>query len=120
MGIVHLEMVNILVAVRIFAKSWAKQCVLIKCDNQAVVSVLQSGRAWDPFLGTCARIIWYAAALNDVDLSYIHVLGKDNRAADLLSPWTASINDVTELNQLVPSPIWVPTSLSLLELDNSL
>ena len=120
MGIVHLEMVNILVAIRIFAQFWAKQCILIRCDNQAVVSVLQSGRAWDPFLGACARNIWYAAALNDVDFSYIHILGKYNRAADLLSRWTASMNDVTKLNELVSSPIWVPTSMSQLELDDSL
>ena len=56
MGIVHLKMVNVLLAVRMFAKAWAKR-LLIKCDNQAFVSVLQLGHARDPFLGTCARNI---------------------------------------------------------------
>ena len=117
---VHLEMVNFLLAVRIFAKAWVKQQVLINCDNQAVVSVLQSGHARHPFLGACARNIWYMAALDDVDLSYVHMLGKHNRAADLLSLWSASNNDIVELNRLVLGHIWVPTSLSLLELNNTL
>ena len=42
--IVHLEMVNILVAVRSFASRCSHKKVLVKCDNQAVVSVLTSGR----------------------------------------------------------------------------
>ena len=49
MSIVHLEMVNILLAVKIFSKLWTGKCVLIRCSNQAVVSVLQSGRACDLF-----------------------------------------------------------------------
>ena len=38
--IVHLEMVNILIAVRLFQRQWASSRVLIRCDNEAVVSVL--------------------------------------------------------------------------------
>ena len=40
LSIVHLEMINILVAVRIFGHSWHKKLVLVKCDNEAVVQVL--------------------------------------------------------------------------------
>ena len=38
--IVHLEMVNILIAVRLSQRQWASSRVLIRCDNKAVVSVL--------------------------------------------------------------------------------
>ena len=38
--IVHLEMLNILIAVRAFAAHWSHKKVLIKCDNVAVVQVL--------------------------------------------------------------------------------
>ena len=51
MSIVHLEMGNILVAIRLFAKQWQGVKLLVKCDNEAVVKVLQSGRARDPLLG---------------------------------------------------------------------
>ena len=33
----HLEMVNILVVLKVFAKFWAAKRVLIKCDNMAIV-----------------------------------------------------------------------------------
>ena len=45
LDIVHLEMANILVAVKSFARAWTGQRVLIKCDNQAVVAVLNLGKS---------------------------------------------------------------------------
>ena len=96
MNIVQLEMVNVLLAVRVFASSWKGRRVLIKCDNQAVVVTLNSGHARDPYLGACARNIWYEAALNDVDIQYVHVMGKNNRPADLLSRWCNSQGNVTK------------------------
>ena len=50
--IVHLEMVNILLAIRTFKHQWATKRVLIKCDNEAVVTVLRSGKTRDPYLRT--------------------------------------------------------------------
>ena len=46
-SIVHLEMINILVALKVW----------VKCDNMAVVEVLTSGKTKDRVLGTCARNI---------------------------------------------------------------
>ena len=37
--IVHLEMINILLAMRLFHTQWFSKKVLIQCDNQAVVTV---------------------------------------------------------------------------------
>ena len=37
-SIVQLEMVNILLAVRLFQSHWAGRKVLVKCDNEAVVT----------------------------------------------------------------------------------
>ena len=39
LDIVHLEMANILVVVKIFARTWTGRWVLIKCDNQTVVAL---------------------------------------------------------------------------------
>ena len=120
MNIVHLEMVNIVLAVKLFSKMWAHKKVLVRCDNQAVVSVLQSGRARDPFLGACARNVWYLAALNDIDLQYAHINGRDNRVADLLSRWQGSLHNVHELKSLIHNPIWFPTHLDMLDIDVTL
>ena len=50
MTIVHLEMLNILVAIRTWGEAWAGTTVRIHCDNQAVVSVLNTGRTRDIIL----------------------------------------------------------------------
>ena len=47
--IVHLEMVNIILALRVFGPMWKGKKITIKCDNDAVVKVLSHGRARDPF-----------------------------------------------------------------------
>ena len=41
-SIVQFEILNILLAVRLFQAHWAGRKILIKCDNEAVVSVLRS------------------------------------------------------------------------------
>ena len=43
-NIAYLEMVNILAAIKVWHVQWAGLSVMIKCDNQAVVSVLTTGR----------------------------------------------------------------------------
>ena len=117
LAIVHLEMINILVAIRIFAKYWYRKHILVRCDNIAVVQVLSSGKTKDPYLATCARNVWFAAALANIDLEYRHIKGRDNETADLLSRWSFSENQYAKLHSLVHEPIWVKTTSQLLELD---
>ena len=62
--------------------------MIIKCDDSAVLQILNSGKTRDLFLASCARNIWYVAARNDIKLLYRHVTGQDNGLADLLSRWT--------------------------------
>ena len=92
--IVHLEMINILVAIKAFGPILAQKKVLVKCDNQAVVSVLKHSRTKDAFLAACARNIWLLAAGYDLEMDYVHIKGKENVVADLLSRWKNTINDV--------------------------
>ena len=120
LGIVQLEMINILVALHTFGSTWKGKRILVKCDNDAVVHVLNTGRTKDPYLGACARNVWFESALFDVDLQYIHVMGKDNRAADLLSRWQNTCHNHIELQTLIGNPIWANVSLQSLELNNQL
>ena len=116
-SIVQLEMVNILLAVRLFHGHWFGKKVLIKCDNEALVSVLRSGKNKNPYLGACARHVWYVCALADIDVQYVHVRGLDNRVADLLPRWTGSGKDSLELKTYVQDPIWIPVDMSFLDID---
>ena len=118
--IVHLEMVNILLAVRLFKRQWASKKVLIHCDNAAVVSVLKTGKTRDPYLGACARNIWYVAATADIDLQYTHIKGVDNKVADALSRWQGTSEQWGLLGLHVNHPVWLQVSHNMLDLDPEL
>ena len=47
----------------------------IKCDNLAVVQVLQEGRARDSLLATIARNIWMLNSVFNIQLSVSHIVG---------------------------------------------
>ena len=77
----------------------------IACDNQAVVQVLNSGRTRDLTRAAIARNIQFQAALMNISLKVMHIPGKVNTIADLLSRWKTDL-----LNQLLPHHMWVPIS----------
>ena len=89
--IVHLEMINIFLAMHLFHSQWNDKKVLIRCDNDAVVMVLESGKACDPFLAASAQNIWYIAVY-DTDAQYSHIRGVDNTVADVLSRWKGTVS----------------------------
>ena len=118
--IVYLEMVNILLATRLFKCQWSSRKVLIQCDNEAVVSVLKNGKTRDPYLGACAQNIWYLAAEADMDLRYVHIKGANNVVADVLSRWQGRPEQWQLLHTHIKKPLWLDVSLDLLDIDPEL
>ena len=57
--IVHLEILDIVVACKVWANYWANKRIQIWCDNQAVVEVLTTGKCKDKTLPVCAKNIWF-------------------------------------------------------------
>ena len=119
MGIVHLEMINILLTLRVWGKAWKDSKVIIKCDNQAVVSVLTSGKSRDMLLCTIARNILLEAAMLDINLIVLHVLGKNN-TADILSRWFASETMRNNLYSIIPHLVWCKVDIQQSCLDYSI
>ena len=85
LSITHLEMLNLLIALRLWGSHWAQSSMYIYCDNMAVVQVASSGRTKDPFLGACIRNIWLITATLDIELEIKHIQGSKNILADALS-----------------------------------
>ena len=77
-NVVHLEMLIILVAIHVFTPHCSKNCLLLKCNNDAIVNILNSGHVVYEFLGACTHIIWYDAAINYIGVTYMHVWYKAN------------------------------------------
>ena len=83
--IVHLEMLNLVIAHRVWAKKWTHSVVKFYCDNQAVVQVVQTSQTKDQMLALCLRNIWLLTGSYDIDLDIDHIQGSHNKHADLLS-----------------------------------
>ena len=119
-SIVHLEMLNIVVALKIWAHQWANKKLHVKCDNMAVVEVLLSGKTKDSMLATCARNIWMLTAIFNISIHIEHIPGKYNVTADLLSRFKFDQNSWDMLRTLVSDPVWIPTHMDLMCLNHNI
>ena len=79
------EIINVLIALRLWGKHWVHSSIDIFCDSLAVVQVVTTGKTKDAILGACIRNIWLLSAVLDIDLRIQHIRGKQNIVADLLS-----------------------------------
>ena len=86
--ITQLKMLNVIFALKVWATFWQDKKIMLYCDNMAVVEVITTGNTRDAFLATCARNIWLITAIFNIQLQVLHVPGKANVTADLLSRWT--------------------------------
>ena len=120
MQIVHLEMLNILAALRVWHKSWHNCKVAIACDNLAVVQVLNSGKTRDLTLAAIARNIQFQVATSNINLKVTHIPGKVNVIADLLSRWCSRPMANATLHQLLPVHSWFNVDESHIMIDWSI
>ena len=81
-------MLNILVALIVWAKTWQNKFIKIHCNNTAVVSVLTSGQTKDLDLAAISRNISMPCAEFDIHLQVFHIEGKINTIVDTLSRWS--------------------------------
>ena len=84
-NILQHDILNILVACKVWAGHWANKSINIWCNNLAVVEVLNSGKSCDPILATCARNIWLLSAIHNFQTVVHQIPGRINITADLLS-----------------------------------
>ena len=55
-NIAQSEILNIVVALKVWGQAWEDKRIRIYCDNRAVVDTLNSGRARDAVLATCLGV----------------------------------------------------------------
>ena len=120
LNIAYTELINILVALKVWHIQWAGSSVLIRCDNQAVVSVLTTGKTRDPVMAKYVRNIYLWLSAFNIDMRVIHIAGRLNPVADLLSRWHLTSNNFQKLQELVHPVSWVDVSSDLLHVDESI
>ena len=118
--IVHLEMLNILAAIRVWQDHWRDKKVCIACDNWAVVQVLNIDRTRDLTLAAIARNIQYQAAIGNIHLQVTHIPGNKNVIADLLSRWKNTVNPHSLLKFHLPNFAWEEITQQNIDIDWSI
>ena len=119
-NIAHLELLNILVALKVWAYHWANKKIYIKCDNLTSVEVLKMDRAHNPVMATIARNIWLTTAKFNIHFSCQNIACLVNQKADLLSRWSNMQSDLIKLRQLEPDQIWMPCNIDLTLLNENI
>ena len=86
MNIAGLELLVVIVMCKVWKEKFAGKSVLIRCDNEAVSWVLNTGRVHDSTLIMLMREMVYIAA-GVFEFRAIYWPGKINTLPDLLSRW---------------------------------
>ena len=94
-NIAYIEINNILVALKVRNTQWKGSKVLTNSDNQAIVSVLTTGKTRDSITVKYARNIFLWLSASDIDIVVVPIPGKMNPLADLLSRWHITVNNIS-------------------------
>ena len=86
----HLELLNIVVALKVWGREWRGRRVKIYCDNSNACLAMQTGRSRDEFIQHCIREIFLLMARYDAELVAEHRPGEQLTRADALSRMHAS------------------------------
>ena len=111
--IVHLDMLNVLVALKLWAPSWGNKRVKLYCDNQAVVQVLSTSNTREAVLGVCAPNIWLITAMYNGSIDFTPVTGIQILVADLLSRWKHDSACLNQLYQFIPNLVSTNTHIDV-------
>ena len=84
-SIAHLEMLNMVVAFRLWSSHWEHQKLQVYTDNMNTCVALQTGRSRDRFMQACTRTIFLLSAAYDIELLVCHTPGTTLQCADALS-----------------------------------
>ena len=117
LSITQYEMLNILIALRVWGHMWRHQRVVFKVDNLAVVTVCGRGYTKCRHLGAMTRNIWLLTAMWDIELEVVHIPGKHNKIADMLSRMDSHKAFEATINHLIRDPIWHQIDPSFFEIN---
>lgn len=79
------ELVPIILARVLWGIEWHNKLILVHCDNQAVVEVVNRGYSKDSTLMQMLRCIFFVAALFEFTIRAVHIPWDQNTAADAIS-----------------------------------
>ena len=104
------ELIPVVIAVAIWGEQWCRKTVQIRCDNAAVVAIINSGDSRDPDAMHLRRCSAFITARLNINVFASHIKGKDNDLADALSRNKAAFFFLAH-PQALPRPSPIPAEL---------
>ena len=89
---------------------WNKQQVVVHCDNEAAVVVLNSGYSRDPHIMHLLRALIFIKAWYQINMTVCHISGKVNMVADAISRDHLPLLHL-QVPLADPSPVEIPCHL---------
>ena len=86
-NIAYLELLAVIVMCKTWSKTLQGKSILIKCDNESICTVFNTGRARDTTLLQLMREMVFVAATGQFEFRTVHVRSKTNILPYLLSRW---------------------------------
>ena len=121
-SIARLELLNIVVALKVWKQQWSGRRVRVWSDNTNACCAVQTGRSRDCYIQDCVREIFLFTAVYDVELHVLHRPGVELTRADALSrAHTAqSFRRWIEADSVLQGATEVKVPDSYFDLDNEL
>ncbi len=79
------ELYPLVVAAFLWGNEWSSKCILVHCDNEAVIQCVNKGRSHSPALTPFLRRLKWISACDQFVIVAKHVAGSENQIADSLS-----------------------------------
>ena len=106
------ELLTIVIALKLWGASWTGLRITVRCDNEAAVTVVNTGRCRNPFMNACLPEICHFAALHEFKVCAVHYPGVSNHFADLLSRWdSCTLSAKAQFLQRVQCDHWQEVSV---------
>ena len=79
------KLLPIVIAAAIRGTGWASKSILCRCDNEAVVSIINSGTCKDPIVMCLIRCLYFIAAKFNLLIPTVHLAGCAKGLPDTLT-----------------------------------
>ena len=80
-----LELLIIVVATKVWEKGWKGIRIMVQCDNEVSVMVLNTGWCRNPILANCLRELELRVAWHEFETRAHHIPGEENHIPNALS-----------------------------------
>ena len=109
-SIAQKELFPIVLAVILWGKVWKGRAILVHCDNQAAVEVMNSGYSRDTGMMQLIRCLFLIRAFFGIELRAVHIPGHLNVAADAISRDNIKVFHM-QVPEAHPAPSIIPAAL---------